>query len=807
VETFPVTPSQTSLFVNYNTWWTLMPPTEKNSLELIGLFKKKLFDPYGESFDTFTLDSGWDDTDSLWALRADRFPRGFAPLVESLKGMKGRLGIWLSPSSGYGHAPWLSKHGYAANSNPWFICQSDPKYRRDIVRTVTELAKKYDVAFFKFDGFAASCDSAGHAHLPGPYAQEANTEAFIELMTAVRAQRPDIYLDPTCGIWLSPWWLRYADSLWGNVSGDYPDIIVPAPIIRDSATTTRDGVFRQRCHENPGFPPAAIEHLGIIVITPEKWEDNAMIVVGRGCRLLTLYIDPRHFQHGDRDWAFLAALLKWVRHNASVLQRTELILGDPMKREPYGYAHFSGQKGILALRNPFIEARKVQVKLDASVGWQRPAAAAARMPPLVAQVIYPRREVLRPCLYFGDTLELELQGYETVVIQLEPSRPSSIPVVCGLRSQVLEQAGNKITWTVHGRPGQKGQFPLTGTARVEKATLDGRPITPGKGIKGILLPLEFSGTSPSCEVKEAQLTVVSAEKTPRLVATSRVTVPAGVKATMHVVYEPGSTAAPPLQCAALVDGKSVPVRAIRNPEKSREAHGPHPWTWYEFDLPIGQYDVSFTMMPAKPGRQPAARVGWWIRIERPLEKKTLTLELAEPLPPVAELLPLPLFNDREYETLTLRPFRLLPASLRWNSESGPIFLDEIPPEDVTQDYGKLERNQSVWRKPMVIAGRSFSRGLGAHANSLIRYDLSDEKFKTFRATVGRDEHAGDGKLVFQVFLDGKKAFDSGPMTRDTPGKVIDLRIEGVRVLELRANDGGDGISGDHANWAEAQLVP
>ena len=58
--------------------------------------------------------------------------------------------------------------------------------------------------------------------------------------------------------------------------------------MRYSATTTRDAAFRQRCREHPGFPPAAIEHGGIIVITPEPWQDNAMIVLGRGGRLLTL---------------------------------------------------------------------------------------------------------------------------------------------------------------------------------------------------------------------------------------------------------------------------------------------------------------------------------------------------------------------------------------------------------------------------------------------------------------------------------------------------------------------------------------
>ena len=43
--------------------------------------------------------------------------------------------------------------------------------------------------------------------------------------------------------------------------------------------------FVARIAEHPGFPPNAIEHLGIIVITPEPWEDDAAAVVGRGCQM------------------------------------------------------------------------------------------------------------------------------------------------------------------------------------------------------------------------------------------------------------------------------------------------------------------------------------------------------------------------------------------------------------------------------------------------------------------------------------------------------------------------------------------
>ena len=76
----------TSLFVNYNTWWTLMPPTEKNCLELIDLFKRKLFDPYGESIDTFTLDDGWDVKNSLWDIDPQAFPPRFRSAGRAARG-------------------------------------------------------------------------------------------------------------------------------------------------------------------------------------------------------------------------------------------------------------------------------------------------------------------------------------------------------------------------------------------------------------------------------------------------------------------------------------------------------------------------------------------------------------------------------------------------------------------------------------------------------------------------------------------------------------------------------------------------
>ena len=56
----------------------------------------------------------------------------------------------------------------------------------------------------------------------------------------------------------------------------------------------------------------------------------------------------------------------------------------------------------------------------------------------------------------------------------------------------------------------------------------------------------------------------------------------------------------------------------------------------------------------------------------------------------------------------------------------------------------------VWDKPMIVAGREFARGLGAHAKGRIVYELAGGRFRAFHCLVGRDEHAFDGRIVFRA---------------------------------------------------------
>jgi len=63
------------------------------------------------------------------------------------------------------------------------------------------------------------------------------------MLGKLRAQDPKVFLNITTSIWLSPWWLRYADTVWmgGADSGYLPSVPTLAP--RQSAVSYRDSVL------------------------------------------------------------------------------------------------------------------------------------------------------------------------------------------------------------------------------------------------------------------------------------------------------------------------------------------------------------------------------------------------------------------------------------------------------------------------------------------------------------------------------------------------------------------------------------
>ncbi|OAB46854.1 glycoside hydrolase family 2 TIM barrel-domain containing protein [Paenibacillus antarcticus] len=143
------------------------------------------------------------------------------------------------------------------------------------------------------------------------------------------------------------------------------------------------------------------------------------------------------------------------------------------------------------------------------------------------------------------------------------------------------------------------------------------------------------------------------------------------------------------------------------------------------------------------------------------------------------------------------------------------YLSDMEWVSATTGWLNVQKDKSIESKSIILRGPdgavTYGKGLGTHANSEIIYDLTEQNFETFLATVGVDQEvtsttADRNTIVFQVFLDGVKAYDSGMMKSTTVAKEINLDVTGVHKLRLVVNDNGDGNSEDHGDWADARLV-
>ena len=127
-----------------------------------------------------------------------------------------------------------------------------------------------------------------------------------------------------------------------------------------------------------------------------------------------------------------------------------------------------------------------------------------------------------------------------------------------------------------------------------------------------------------------------------------------------------------------------------------------------------------------------------------------------------------------------------------------------------QDWGVLGLNTAARSvegvgAPLQIRDQIYERGLGQHAHGEIVVTL-DGQYSLFEAMVGvqwQATHAGS--VVFLVFVDGEKRFESEIMKDRHQARPLEVEVFGAHELQLVARHGGDGTSCDYANWVDARL--
>jgi hypothetical protein len=243
-----------------------------------------------------------------------------------------------------------------------------------------------------------------------------DTEAMRRLMLELRQEDPALYINLTTGSWPSPFWLRYADSLWRQ-GGDmgfagkgprqqqwityrdeqtYLNIVRRAPLYPLNALMTQGVAYsRQGSAGDPTFDSAG-------------FKNDVRGFFGSGTSLQELYIQPAKLTADD--WTVLAEAARWSRRRAGVLVDTHWIGGDPSRLEIYGYASWSPGEATLMLRNP--DDRAQSMALEAASIFELPAGA-ERKYALVAP--YADQRLQRLLLPAGEPQTVVLEPFEVLV--------------------------------------------------------------------------------------------------------------------------------------------------------------------------------------------------------------------------------------------------------------------------------------------------------------------------------------------------------------------------------------------------------
>jgi hypothetical protein len=410
-----------------DTWWTLPCPfTEGDVLNDVAALRTGFFERTGMFFDTYALDLGWSDPHTLWEVDATHFPAGLDRVRTELAALNCRMGMWLSPSSGYEPGldnTWLEAQGYemtrlGEDARDQVACFAlGGRYQREFTERIVGYAKEHGLGHVIFDGLVPSCDNPAHLHGTGVASVYAIAAGFKDVMDRLRAQNPAIVLEPlSCGHPPSPWWNLHTPFLLGPAGDDVPFGRVPAPDWTEALISARDIAYRAR-QEEWLVRTQTLETFDIIRQSPGVFQNMAAMAVGRGRWFVSANIRPELMQ--PADWDFLAALVRWQRANQRFLVDARQIGGRPENREAYGYLFHHADKELYCIRNPWMEERSI--RLPARVR----AAADVRM-------IYPRRGLVGRVQPGEDGPTVVLGPYETMFLETAPltdAAPAEVPTI------------------------------------------------------------------------------------------------------------------------------------------------------------------------------------------------------------------------------------------------------------------------------------------------------------------------------------------------------------------------------------------
>ena len=338
----------------------------------------------GCRFDLFSVDFWVDYHGDLKRCDPARFPNGLTGIVGELGKLGTAPGLWIDSS-------W-ERWSIGGNPDVQGCLNVDPQRpetlkavtwnRRSFCRASEPIKSMYTDAFrhhireqgvrlLKFDNLATVCFNPNHDHLPGIYSTEAIENAAIEFFGALDEECPDVFLMLYWG-YRSPWWLLHADTLFDSgigIEAASPSDF-PAPHARDSVTQKLD----QAQWHAKDVPPLGKDSLGVWLsdwgwnssIGKEHWQEGFVMDICRGSLLAQPWSDAAWLTPPERKQ--MADFIALLKARPECFGNPRFILGDPRKKEPYGYCCSDGSRAFLALNNCVWKDSLLCLNLDSTWG-------------------------------------------------------------------------------------------------------------------------------------------------------------------------------------------------------------------------------------------------------------------------------------------------------------------------------------------------------------------------------------------------------------------------------------------------------
>ena len=421
----------------YNSWFdNMMKISDENILNSFIEIDRELNKAEVSPLDSYVVDDGWNaynngsisegsheqsgatiNNKGFWTFN-EKFPKELAPSSELVKKFGSNFGVWVGPRGGYNFYSTLAdiiqtaKKGSKAGGS---IDVADRTYVDNFTKMAVEWQKKWDVNYWKWDGFADNAqynhfNNAGGAdgvpvysesnhHMTGGYHQMYHVtdlwEAWIDLMETVRKSEKEdninnLWISLTCYVNPSPWYLQWADSVWLQCTADQRDASFGTTKMNKQIT------YLDACYsdflKNHQFqfplqnlynhdPIYGKEGTGMTVntATDEDFQNYLYMLSTRGTAFWELYYSDSIMTDGKYE--ITGEFLEWAEANYHMLKNSKMIGGKPdvtklnnfdsneAQAEAYGFSCFDGTDGIISLRNPSASADKtIKFTFDRTMG-------------------------------------------------------------------------------------------------------------------------------------------------------------------------------------------------------------------------------------------------------------------------------------------------------------------------------------------------------------------------------------------------------------------------------------------------------